>query len=72
MRVIESDDLESAAPRLPPPANVILGIDDKPRRILRRVARSHRLDDDVAVTDQQTAALCRRGLTRVRDNIGDD
>jgi len=69
MRVIKADDLEPAFACVPPGREVIRGIDQELRcRLFGDVPRPHGLDDLVAASKQQTAALVRRGLTRMRDD----
>jgi hypothetical protein len=68
VRVIEAEDLEAARPPVTACVDVILRVDDEPRRRRRsHIARAPRLHDLIAAAEEDTAALSRKLLARVRD-----
>jgi hypothetical protein len=68
--VIEAEDVEPTCPSLTPAPDVILRIDEEPRRWLScDVARPERLDDLVAAPDEQPAALVWRRLAGMTHHV---
>ena len=65
--MVEADDVEARGAGIAAGLNVIPGIDDKPRRLVCEVARAHRLGNGARRSDEHPTALCRSGLSRMRD-----
>src|SRR5215467_9273087 len=65
MRVIESQDGQTACAGFSPRVDVIFGVDQKPVLVDRTVAGPSRLADELATSKQNPAALRRRSLARV-------
>ena len=68
MRVIETDDVEMAWPRVPSSVDVVLRVDQESIDVCREVPRPARLDDDSFGAKQHAATLGGRRLERVRDD----
>ena len=69
MRVIEADDVQPAAARISPAVEVILWIDQKPRRrLVRDIPRPEGLEDRRIAAEQQPAAFGWNGFPRVGDD----
>ena len=70
MGVIEANDLEPAPAGVPKRVEMILRVDEEPRRRrVRDVARGDRLADEGGGPNQEPAALPRRLTPRVDDNV---
>ena len=73
MRVIEADDVQPAAARISPAVEVILWIDQKPRRrLVRDIPRPEGLEDRRIAAEQQPAAFGWNGFPRVGDDLSQD
>jgi hypothetical protein len=70
--VIEADDVQPAAARISTPVDVILRIDDKPRRSIGNISRPNGLDYLHIAPEQQPTTLGRNGFPRVDDDISQD
>ena len=72
MRVVEADDVEPARPSVPAACDVILRVDEEPRRrSIRNVPRRKRLDNLVATAQQEPTALVWRRLAGMtHDGLG--
>jgi hypothetical protein len=73
VRVIETDDIKPAAPSVVERAEVILRIDQKPRRrSIRDVPGADGVDDSTSLADEDAATLVRQRGASVIDNAGED
>ena len=68
MRMIEADDVQSARTRFAARLDVIRGIDQETRGMLREIGRADSADNGRRRSDQHATALGRSGFARVSDD----
>ena len=69
MRVVKADDLESPVSRVPPRVDVTFRREKKSIRVVGNILDANRFDDVRVRAEQDTAALGRQSVARVRGHL---